>query len=90
MSETPQPAVDGVIKDVRLRVAAELGRARLSLGQSVSLAPGAVIELDRAEGDPIDLVVNGRRYATGRLVVVNGSEWAIQIDEVPGGGTTAD
>ena len=73
------------IRDVKLRVAAELGRARMPLGRSVSLGPGAVIELDRAEGDPIDLVVNGRRYAIGRLVLVNGSEWAFQVEEILAG-----
>lgn len=55
----------------------------------MSLGLGAVIELDRAEGDPIDLVVNGRRYATGRLVLVNGSEWASQVERSsPAPGTT--
>jgi flagellar motor switch protein FliN/FliY len=48
-----------------------------------------VIELDRAEGDPIDLVVNGRRYATGRLVLVNGSEWAFQVEEILAGAAEA-
>jgi flagellar motor switch protein FliN/FliY len=73
------------IREVKLRVAAELGRARMPLGRAVGLGPGAVIELDRAEGDPIDLVVNGRRYATGRLVLVNGGEWAFQVEEILAG-----
>jgi flagellar motor switch protein FliN/FliY len=75
----------GAIREVKLRVAAELGRARMPLGRSVGLGPGAVIELDRAESDPIDLVVNGRRYATGRLVLVNGGEWAFQVEEILSG-----
>ena len=38
----------------------------------VGLPPGAVVELDRQADEPIDLYVNGRRFATGRLVVVDG------------------
>ena len=42
----------------------------------------------------IDLYVNGRRFATGRLMVVDGSDWAVRIETVlepsaggPGDGT---
>jgi len=47
----------------------------------VGLPQGAVVELDRAPDEPIDLFVNGRRFATGRLVVVD-SDWAVRIESV--------
>ena len=31
---------------------------------------------------PIDLYVNGTRFATGRLVVVDGTDWAVRIEHV--------
>jgi flagellar motor switch protein FliN/FliY len=40
------------------------------------------VELDRQADEPIDLYVNGRHFATGRLVVVDGSEWAVRIERV--------
>ena len=43
---------------------------------------GAVVELNRGADEPIDLYVNGRRFATGRLMVVDGSDWAVRIDTV--------
>ena len=55
-----------------MRVWAELGRARMPSAQIVGLPAGAVVELDRQADEPIDLYVNGRRFATGRLVVVDG------------------
>ncbi len=67
---------------IPVRVWAELGRAQMPGAQVVGLPPGAVVDLDRAADDPIDLYVNGRRFATGRLVVVDGSDWAVQIDHV--------
>lgn len=70
------------IRNIVVRVGAELGRATLPLSKAVGLAPGSVIELDRAADDPIDLYVNGRRFATGQLLLVDQTDWAIRIDHV--------
>jgi len=72
----------GSLEGVGVRVAAELGRVSMTIRRAVSLAPGAVVELDRELEDPIDLYVNGRRFATGRLVTLDGDEWAVSIDTV--------
>ncbi|MGP0102144.1 MAG: FliM/FliN family flagellar motor switch protein [Solirubrobacteraceae bacterium] len=70
------------LRDIPVRVAAELGRATLSLEQVAEPRPGAVIELDRSSEDPIDLCVNGRRFATGRLFLIDQTEWAMRIERV--------
>jgi flagellar motor switch protein FliN len=67
---------------IPVRVWAELGRASMSTADVVGLPHGAVVELDRAPDEPIDLFVNGRRFATGRLVVVDGNDWAVRIESV--------
>jgi flagellar motor switch protein FliN/FliY len=67
---------------IPVRVWAELGRASMPTADVVGLPHGAVVELDRAPDDPIDLFVNGRRFATGRLVVVDGNDWAVRIESV--------
>jgi len=76
-----EDAADAILRGVGLRVSAEIGRAELPIGDAVAVPPGGVLELDRAADDPIDLLVNGRRFATGRLVLVDG-EWAVRIEEV--------
>lgn len=68
--------------EVKVRVWAELGRTTMPIRRAMSLGAGAVVDLDREIEDPIDLYVNGRRFATGRLVTVDGTEWAVQIDAV--------
>ena len=65
-----------------MRVCAELGRARMPSAEIVGLPPGAVVELNRQADEPIDLYVNGRRFATGRLMVVDGSDWAVRIETI--------
>jgi len=67
---------------IPVRVWAELGRASMQTADVVGLPHGAVVELDRAPDDPVDLFVNGRRFATGRLVVVDGNDWAVRIESV--------
>ena len=71
-----------LLSGVGVRVAAELGRVSMTIRRAVNLAPGAVVELDRELEDPIDLYVNGRRFGTGRLVTLDGDEWAVRIDTV--------
>jgi flagellar motor switch protein FliN/FliY len=65
-----------------VRVWAELGRARMPSAQIVGLPTGAVVELDKQADDAIDLYVNGTHFATGRLVVVDGTDWAVRIEHV--------
>jgi flagellar motor switch protein FliN/FliY len=69
---------------IPVRVWAELGRAQLPSAHVVGLPTGAVVELDKQADEPIDLYVNGRRFATGRLVVADGADWAVRIEHVLG------
>lgn len=82
----------GLLGGVGVRVSVELGRVNMAIRSAVNLAPGTVVELDRELQDPIDLYVNGRRFATGRLVTLDGDEWAVSIDAVAfePGALTAD
>jgi flagellar motor switch protein FliN len=79
-----KPSLSGI----PVRVWAELGRARLPSADVVGLPAGAVVELDRQADEPVDLYVNGKRFATGRLLVVDGSEWAVRIETVTDGSQT--
>jgi len=66
---------------VPVRVWAELGRSHMPVGRAVSLQPGAVVDLDAAPDDPVQLYVNGRRFGSGRLLLID-NEWAVRVDEV--------
>ena len=77
----PGGADFGLLHDVELEVTAELGRTRMSVRELLALAPGAVIELDRAAGGPVDLLVNDRVIARGEVVVIDES-FGIRITEI--------
>lgn len=70
------------LRTTRVRVSAEVGRTRLPVDSLVGVPAGTVIELDRDADDPVDVYVNGRRFAIGRLVLTETSEWAVRIEKV--------
>jgi flagellar motor switch protein FliN/FliY len=70
-----------MLHDVEMEVSAELGRTRMSVRELLSLAPGAIVELDRAAGSPADLLVNGRLIARGEVVVID-ENFGIRITEI--------
>lgn len=67
----------GVILDVTV----ELGRTRMTVRDLLALAPGTVLELDRAAGSPADLLVNGRIIARGEVVVVD-EDFGLRVTEI--------
>lgn len=70
-----------LILDVSVTLALEVGRARMSVRDLLQLAPGAVVELDRLAGEPLDVLVNGVRIARGEVVVVN-EKFGIRLTDV--------
>lgn len=61
----------GHLLDVLVDVTVEIGRARMSLGQLVRLAPGSLLELDRQAHEPADILVNGKIVARGEIVTID-------------------
>lgn len=70
-----------VLADVEMGVTAELGRCRMTVRELLSITPGAVIDLDRAAGSPVDVLVNGTLIARGEVVVID-EEFGIRISEL--------
>jgi flagellar motor switch protein FliN/FliY len=58
--------------------------------QVVGMPSGSVVELNQAADEPIDLYVNGTRFATGRLMVVDGTDWAVRIETVLSSSNTSN
>jgi flagellar motor switch protein FliN/FliY len=76
--------LDESLRAIKVRVWAELGRSKMPIGKLVGTPAGAVVDLDRDADEPVDLFVNGMRFASGRLVVSEGGEWAVKIETVVG------
>jgi len=70
-----------MLHGVEMEVTVELGRTRMPVRDLLALAPGAVLELDRAAGSPADLLVNGRLIARGEVVVVD-EDFGLRVTEI--------
>jgi flagellar motor switch protein FliN len=75
------PAELDLLADVNLNVKIELGRTRLLVDDVLRLGEGAVVELDKLAGDPVDIYVNERHIAKGEVLVLN-DNFCVRINEI--------
>ncbi|MEL6795819.1 MAG: flagellar motor switch protein FliN [Planctomycetota bacterium] len=70
-----------LLSDVDVNVTIELGRTRMLVEDVLRLAEGAVVELDKLAGDPVDVFVNERLVARGEVLVLN-DNFCIRVNEI--------
>jgi len=73
----------GRLSDVPVELAVEIGRTRMTVGETLELRPGSIVVLDRMAGEPVDLLVNGTPIARGEVVVID-EEFGLRITDVLG------
>ena len=59
------------ILDIPLQLTVELGRTKMLVRDVLQLNQGAVVELTKLAGEPLDVFVNSKLVARGEAVVVN-------------------
>jgi flagellar motor switch protein FliN/FliY len=59
----------------------EIGRTRMTVGETLELREGSVITLDRMAGEPVDLLVNGTAIARGEVVVID-EQFGLRVTHV--------
>lgn len=59
------------ILDIPLQLTVELGRTKILVKDVLQLNQGAVVELTKLAGEPLDVFVNSKLVARGEAVVVN-------------------
>ena len=59
------------VSEIPVQVTVVLGRTTMQVNQLLKLWRGAVIELDKKVGEPVDVFVNNRLVARGEVVVVD-------------------
>ncbi|MDE0906880.1 MAG: flagellar motor switch protein FliN [SAR324 cluster bacterium] len=69
------------LMEMPLTLTFEVGRAKLKIGDLLSLGQGSVLELHRLVGEDLDLFVNGKLIAHGKVVVIN-EKFGAQLTEV--------
>lgn len=78
----------GMLLDLSLPVSIELGRTSMTVQEILRLGRGAVIQLDRLAGEPIDIYVGERKFAEGEVVVL-GEHFGVRIVRIFSAAPTA-
>ncbi|MDD2372540.1 MAG: flagellar motor switch phosphatase FliY [Syntrophomonadaceae bacterium] len=71
----------GLIMDVPLDISVELGKTRKTIRDILELHQGAIIQLDKLAGEPVDMLVNGKLIAKGEVVVID-ENYGIRITTI--------
>jgi len=69
------------VRDIPLDIVVELGRTRLLIKDVLDLSTGAIIELDKIAGEPVDLFANGLLVARGEVIVID-DNFGVRLTEI--------
>ena len=70
-----------MLMDIPLQISVELGRVKMVVKDVVELGSGSIIEIDKAAGEPVDVLVNGKVVARGEVVVIE-DNFGVRITEI--------
>jgi flagellar motor switch protein FliN/FliY len=70
--DLPRSVADlDAVAEIHVKISAVLGKTNMSVNDVLKLGRGAVIELERKVGEPVDVYLNDRLVARGEVVVVD-------------------
>ena len=69
------------LSEIPMELSVEIGRTHMTVGETLELHVGSVIELERQVGEPVDLLVNGSPIARGEVVVTD-EQYGLRITEI--------
>ena len=67
--------------DVPLEITVELGRVKMLVKDVIELGTGSIVEIEKAAGEPVDVMVNGRLVARGEVVVIE-DNFGVRVTEI--------
>jgi flagellar motor switch protein FliN len=80
-SNSPESDGLSLLMDIPLEITVELGRVRMLVKDVVELGTGSIVEIDKAAGEPVDVMVNGRLVARGEVVVIE-DNFGVRLTEI--------
>ena len=76
-------SVEGLerLAEIDVEVTVEMGESHIPIQEILAWERDSVVELEPEEHDPVNVLVNGRLFATGEVVVV-GDTYGVRITEL--------
>lgn len=69
------------LSDIPMELSVELGRTRMTVGETLDLRVGSLVTLDSAAGEPAELLVNGTAIARGEVIVLD-ERYGLRVTEI--------
>lgn len=83
--ETSEPAPDvtelGTILNINLQIHVELGKTHSTIREVLEMGSGSVLELEKLNGEPVDLIVNKKPFAKGEMIVI-GENFGVRVTDI--------
>lgn len=75
-----------LVMSIPVEVQIVLGSAEMPVSQLMALKKGSTVSLNRRIGEPVEIVVNGRRIARGEITLVDDdpSRFGVKLTEIAG------
>ncbi len=70
-----------VILNLDLEIRVELGATHCSVQEILEMGSGSVLELQRLNGEPVDLLVNKKHFSRGEMIVV-GENFGVRVTDI--------
>lgn len=81
LAQAGERGLEGMM-NLRMEVQVVLGRTRLSVARLLQLGPGALLDLDRSIGEPVDVIVGDQLIARGTLVQTAQDRVGVSLTEI--------
>ena len=85
-SHAAMPSLGGnnIVMSIPVEVQIVLGSTEMPVSELMGLQKGSTVALNRRVGEPVDIVVNGRKIAKGEITVLESdpSRFGVQLTEI--------
>jgi flagellar motor switch protein FliN/FliY len=83
-SRTAGGANSGIMMNIPVDVQIVLGSAEMPVSELMTFQKGSIVALNRRIGEPVDVLVNGRKIARGEITVLESdpSRFGIRLTEI--------
>jgi flagellar motor switch protein FliN len=69
------------LSDIPMELSVEIGRAHMTVGETLDLRVGSVLALERQAGEDAELLVNGTAIARGEVIVLD-EQYGLRVTEI--------
>ncbi|MFB3784737.1 MAG: FliM/FliN family flagellar motor switch protein [bacterium] len=70
-----------IILNLELEIRVELGKTAATVRDVLQMGPGSVLELQKLNGEPVDLMVNQKPFSKGEMIVI-GDHFGVRVTDI--------